>query len=52
MQILLQSLNVQSIGEFIQNLAQFGTQRNALEHPLAEKALGALSGEADFVDAR
>jgi hypothetical protein len=50
--LLLQSLNAQAISEFIQNLAQFGTQRNAMGHPLSVKLCRALSRQPDFIDAR
>ena len=50
--LLLQSLNAQAISEFIQNLAQFGAQRNAMRHPLSVKLRRALSGQPDFIDAR
>ena len=50
--LLPQSLNAQAISEFIQNLAQFGAQRNAMRHPLSVKLRRALSGQPDFIDAR
>ena len=50
--VLLQSLNAQAISEFIQKLAQFGAQRNAMVHPLAVKLRRALTRQPDFVDAR
>jgi hypothetical protein len=50
--LLLQSLNAQAISEFIQNLAQFGAQRNAMGHPLVVKLRRALSRQPDFIDAR
>jgi hypothetical protein len=50
--LLLQSLNAQAISEFIQYLALFGGQRNAMSRPLAVKLLRALSRQPDFIDAR
>ncbi len=50
--LLLQALNAQAISEFIQNLALFGAQRNAMGHPLAVKLRRALSRQPDFIDAR
>src|ERR1700687_552846 len=41
--VLLQPLNAQAISEFIQNLAQFGAERNAKDHPIAIQLLRALS---------
>src|ERR1700676_203143 len=50
--LLLQSLNAQAISEFIQNLAQFAAQRNAMRHPLLVKPRVALSRQPDFIHAR
>jgi hypothetical protein len=50
--LLLQSLNAQAISEFIQYLALFGGQRNAMSHPLLVKLRRALSRQPDFIDAR
>src|SRR5258708_19335597 len=50
--LLLQSLNAQAISEFIQNLALFGAQRNAMGHPRAVHLGPPLSTPPDFINAR
>ena len=50
--VLLHPLNAQAISEFLQNLAQFGAERNTKGHPIAVQLLRALSRQPDFIDAR
>src|SRR5258706_775652 len=50
--LLSQSRNTQPIREFIQNLAQFGAEWNAVDHPLLVDVRGSLSRQPNFIDAR
>src|SRR6267154_2630614 len=47
-----QSRNAEAIREFIQSLAQFGAQRNAVGHPLLVHVRRALARKPNVLNAR